>query len=121
MWLVAAAGEAAAPVETYEFLAHAVPPGAAAKAFLAVAVAVEAALGVAMILRAVQGFALSLAGIALGAATLAWVRAKAPFVASCGCFGGLLATSVDTMLHVDLALAAVLVGLIVWSRKRDAA
>lgn len=121
MWLVAAAAKLASPLEPYEMLAHAVPPGTASRAALAVAVCAEVALGAAMVLRAVQGFALTLAGLGAASLVLLEVRRSASELIPCGCFGDLLGTSLDGALVRNAVLAAVLVALILWSRRKAAA
>ena len=120
MWLVAAAAKLASPLVPYEMVAHAVQPGTPSRAVLAAAVACEVALGVGMVLRAVQGFALSLAGLVLASLVLLAVRSSAAELVPCGCFGDLLGTTLDGSLVRNAILAAVLVALILWSRKRAA-
>jgi hypothetical protein len=120
MWLVAAAAKIAAPLVAYEMVAHAVEPGAPSKALLAAAVCGEVALGAAMVLRALQGFALSLVGLVAASAVLLAVRASAVEFVPCGCFGDVLGTSLDGALVRNAVLAAVLVALILWNRKRAA-
>lgn len=121
MWLVAAAAKISSPLVPYEMVAHAVDPGTPSRTFLAVAVCGEVALGTAMILRAIQGFALSLAGLVAASLVLLAVRKSAEELVPCGCFGDLLGTTLDGALVRNAVLAAVLVALILWSRKRVAA
>jgi len=120
MWLVAAAAKLASPLVPYEMVTHAVDPGSPSKALLAAAVACEVALGAAMVLRAVQGFALSLAGLVAASLVLLAVRASAAELVPCGCFGDVLGTTLDGALIRNAVLAAVLVALILWNRKRAA-
>lgn len=121
MWLAAAASKVASPLVAYEIVCHVVAPGATAKAFLAAAAALEVALGAAMVLRAVKGFALSLAGLAAASAVLLVVRSSAGELVPCGCFGDLLGTTLDGALIRNAVLAAALVALILWSRRKPAA
>jgi HAMP domain-containing protein len=118
MWLVAAAAKLASPLVPYEMVAHAVDPGTPTKALLAGAVACEVALGVAMVLRAIQGFALSLAGLVAASLVLLAVRSSAAELVPCGCFGDMLGTTLDQSLVRNAILAAILVALILWNRKR---
>ena len=120
MWLVAAAAKIAAPLVPYEMITHAVDPGSPSRALLAAAVACEVALGAAMVLRAVQGFALTLAGLVAASLVLLAVRASAAELVPCGCFGDVLGTTLDGALIRNAVLAAVLIALILWSRKRTA-
>lgn len=118
MWLAAAAAKVSSPLVAYEIVCHVVAPGAPAKTLLAVAAGLEVALGVAMLLRAVQGFALSLAGLAAASAVLLAVRSSAGELVPCGCFGDFLGTTLDGALIRNALLAAVLVALILWSRRK---
>ena len=121
MWLVAAAAKIASPLVPYELVTHVAPPGAASKALLAAAVGAEVALGAAMVLRAVNGFALSLAGLLVASLILLAVRATAGELVPCGCFGDLLGTTLDGALIRNAVLAAALVALILWNRRKSAA
>jgi hypothetical protein len=120
MWLVAAAAKLMWPLPTYEFGARALGAGATTKALLATAVAVEAALGAAMLLRVVRGFAPSLAWLGVLFAVLLVVYSKDGALVPCSCFGESTAT-VGQMLVVDPILAAALVALILWGKRREAA
>ena len=118
MWLAAAALKIASPLEPYELVTHVVPSGTVSVAVLAAAVALEVALGVAMVTRAAQGFALTLAGLTLASLVLWAVRLSASELVPCGCFGDFLGTTLDGALIRNGVLCAVLVALIVWSRRR---
>ncbi len=112
MWLAAAAGKVASPLDAYEFTARIVPPGGGAKLALAAAVAGEAALGAAMALRAIRGFWASLAALGIATAALLVVRARAGALVPCGCFGPALGDTIDAALVRNGVLAGVLVALL---------
>ena len=120
MWLVAAGAKLAFPLVPYELVTHVAPPGVPSKVLLAVAVGAEVALGAAMVLRAVSGLALSLAGLLVASGVLVAVRSTAGELVPCGCFGDLLGTTLDGALVRNAVLAAVLVALIVWNRRKSA-
>jgi hypothetical protein len=126
MWLFAAGAKVAAPQPAYEFLAHALPHGPAAKSVFVAGVAAESLLGSLMLLRAIpalRGFAFSLAGLASAGAVLLVVRSKGGGDLQCGCYGRSFNSSIDGELVLDAVVAAVLAALLVWgflTRKRPA-
>jgi len=121
MWLLAAAGKIASPLAPYELIARVAPAGAPSKALLAAAVAGEAALGAAMLLRVVRGFELSLAALATASGVLFAVLSSDGELVPCACFGDAFGTTVKESLVHNAVLAAALVALILWSRRRGSA
>ena len=118
-WLFAAGAKVSAPMPAYEFLAHAVPPGLAAKSVFVAGVAAESLLGSLMLLRAIapmRAFALSLAGLAAACALLLDVRSKADGLLQCGCYGHVFFSSIDGELVLNASMAAILIALLVWGR-----
>jgi hypothetical protein len=120
MWLVAAGGKIASPLAAYELLARVAPPGPTSKALLSLAIAGEATLGAAMMLRVVRGFGLSLAALGVASAVLLAVLSTDGELVPCACFGDAFGATVRESLVRNAVLAAALVALILWSRRREA-
>lgn len=119
-WLFAAAAKIVWPLTAYEFTARVVPPGAAAKSALIVAIAAEALLGAAMTLRAlgaVRGFLLSLVGLGVASGALFHVKshAKVGEIVQCGCYGDAFGATLDGELVRNGVAAGALVVLLAWA------